>query len=49
MDVRYINPFLEATIHVLKTMAFINSKPGKPYVKKDEIATGDITGVIGIS
>lgn len=49
MDIRYINPFLEATIHVLKTMAFVNSKPEKPYIKKDEIAKGDITGVIGIS
>lgn len=50
MDVRYINPFLEATISVLKTMAFISSKPGKPYLKKkDETARGDVTGVIGLS
>jgi chemotaxis protein CheX len=50
VDVRYINPFLEATISVLKTMAFISSKPGKPYLKKkDETARGDVTGVIGLS
>ncbi|MBN2232190.1 MAG: chemotaxis protein CheX [Deltaproteobacteria bacterium] len=49
MDVRYINPFLEATISVLKTMAFVPSKPNKPYIKKDATAKGDITGVIGLS
>ncbi len=49
MDVQYINPFLEATIHVLRTMAFVTAKPGKPFVKKDEIAKGDISGVIGLS
>ncbi len=49
MDVRYINPFIEGTINVLKTMAFIPSKPGKPYIKKDPVATGDITGIIGLA
>ena len=49
MDVRYINPFIEGTINVLKTMAFIQSKPGKPYIKKNQTATGDITGIIGLS
>lgn len=49
MDVRYINPFIEGTINVLKTMAFINSKPGKPYIKKNHAATGDITGIIGLA
>lgn len=49
MDVRYINPFIEGTINVLKTMAFIPSKPGKPYIKKNQSAIGDITGIIGLS
>ena len=49
MDVRYINPFIEGTINVLKTMAFISSKPSKPYIKKSQTATGDITGIIGLS
>ena len=49
MDVRYINPFIEGTINVLKTMAFITSKPSKPYIKKNPAATGDITGIIGLA
>ncbi|MBN2331543.1 MAG: chemotaxis protein CheX [Deltaproteobacteria bacterium] len=30
-------------------MAFVTSTPGKPFVKKDQTATGDITGIIGLS
>ena len=49
MDVKYINPFLEGTIEVLKTMAFVNPKPGKPYLKKNNLAKGDVSGIIGIT
>jgi len=48
MDVRYINPFIESTIHVLKTMAFTTVSVGKPYLKKDAVAKGDVSGVIGL-
>jgi chemotaxis protein CheX len=49
MDVRYINPFLEGTISVLKTMAFVEPRPGRPYVKKNSVAQGDISGIIGLT
>ena len=49
MDVKYINPFLEGTIEVLKTMAFVNPRPGKPYLKKNNLAKGDVTGIIGLT
>jgi chemotaxis protein CheX len=50
MDVKYINPFLEATEEVLKTMAFLTPSPGKPYIhQKGEPAYGDVTGIIGLS
>ena len=49
MDVRFINPFLEATIDVLKTMAFVEPSPGKPYLKKDDLAKGDVSGIIGFT
>lgn len=48
MDVRYINPFLEATTNVVKTMAFVELTPGKPYLKRDNVGLGDITGIIGL-
>lgn len=49
MNVEYINPFLKATANVLKTMAFTEATPGKPYLKKEAAAGGDISGVIGIT
>ncbi len=49
MDVNLINPFLEATLHVLKTIARIDAEKGKPYLKKDNVAVGDVSGVIGLA
>ena len=49
MDVQYINPFLNATVKVLETMAFLKVRPGKPYVKKNSSAAGDVSGIIGIT
>ncbi len=49
MNVKYINPFLTATINVIKTMAFTEAKPSKPFLKKEQKAMGDVSGVIGLS
>jgi chemotaxis protein CheX len=49
MDVKYINPFLNGTLEVLKKMAFIDAVPGKPHVKTDGTAIGDVSGIIGIT
>jgi chemotaxis protein CheX len=49
MDVRFINPFLEGTVSVLKTMAMIEPKAGKPYVKKGNQAKGDVSAIIGMT
>lgn len=49
MDVTLVNPFIEATLHVLSSIAFIDATAGKPYLKKDTLAVGDISGVVGLS
>jgi chemotaxis protein CheX len=49
MDVKFINAFVEGTVNVLKTMAFIDPKPGAPYMKKDSVASGDVSGIIGLT
>jgi chemotaxis protein CheX len=49
MDVKYINPFLAGTLEVLKKMAHIDAVPGKPQVKTDDAASGDVSGIIGIT
>ena len=49
MDVKMINPFINATSNVLETMAFVKSEAGKPYLKNDNVAQGDVSGVIGFT
>ena len=49
MNVKLINPFINATINVLETMAFVNVNAGKAYLKKDNVAVGDVTGVLGLT
>ncbi|MFB3924517.1 MAG: chemotaxis protein CheX [Syntrophales bacterium] len=49
MDVKYINPFLAGTEEVLYKMASIRVSAGKPYLKKSDIAPGDVSGIIGIT
>jgi chemotaxis protein CheX len=49
MDVKLINPFINATMNVLETMAFTKTQAGQPYLKKDDAAHGDVSGVIGFT
>lgn len=49
MDVNLVNPFLNATLNVLETMAFVKAEAEKPYLKKDNVAQGDVSGIVGIT
>ena len=49
MNVKYINPLLEATLDVLSTMAMTSAKPGKPAIKTSTEPLGDITGLIALT
>lgn len=48
MKVEYLNPFIFATRKVLSMMAFMDSKPRKPYLKEkgDHQAPGNISALI---
>jgi len=49
LDAEFVNPFLSATIHVLKVQAQVEAKSGPLHVKKSgEPQSGDVSGVIGI-
>lgn len=48
IDVNMVNPFLEGVMSVLRTMCQVDAKPGKPFVKKEQIAKGDVTGIISV-
>ena len=41
--------FVSATVNVLSTMANIKPVAGKPFVKTDMVALGDVTAIIGIT
>ena len=48
MRVEFINPFIASLLNVLNTMAQLELTPGKPRLKKDDIAKGDISGIMGM-
>lgn len=48
MRAEFVNPFLVSLLNVLKTMATMDLTPQKPRVKKDEVARGDVSGLIGM-
>ncbi len=49
MDAGLVNPFIEGTLHILDTTAFVKVKPKSPFLKKNRESMGDITGVLEIS
>ncbi|MFT6895805.1 MAG: chemotaxis protein CheX [Paraglaciecola sp.] len=48
MNAAFINPFIAALRNVLSMMAQIELTPGKPQKKTTTIATGDVSGLIGM-
>lgn len=48
MKAEFINPFINALINVLQMMAQTELKPGKPKKKGDDVARGDVSGLIGM-
>ncbi|WP_243311956.1 chemotaxis protein CheX [Fundidesulfovibrio agrisoli] len=48
-DAEIAKPFVQATKHVLSTMAMLDPAPGKPYVKKNNTAAGDVSAVVGLT
>ncbi len=49
MDVELAKPFIKAITDVLTTMAFITPTAGTPFIKKNNVAQGDVTGLVGIT
>ncbi len=49
MDTEFINPVLRSMVNTFSMMAQFEPRPGKPYVKSQVAALGDISGVISMS
>lgn len=48
-DAEVAAPFIKATLVVLSTMSGIEASVGKPYVKKENIAEGDVSAIVGVT
>ncbi|MCP4271554.1 MAG: chemotaxis protein CheX [Gammaproteobacteria bacterium] len=48
MNVDIVNPFLQSLLNVLSTMAQTEATHRPPGIKRSQIATGDVTGIIGM-
>lgn len=42
-------PFVKATLDILSMMAGMAAKSGKPYAKKNNVATGDASAIVGVT
>lgn len=49
MNVEFVNPFLESIVKVIATMAHTEASPGKPFLKTEKSAKGDVSGIIGLT
>lgn len=48
MNVEFINPFLSSMLNVMSTMAQMELTPEKPKLKSNDVAQGDVSGLIGM-
>lgn len=48
INVDIINPFLDSMSNVLATMAMLEPQAGNVAIKDEDIACGEITGIIGL-
>lgn len=48
MNVEFINPFLSSMLNVMSTMAQMELTPEKPKLKDNDVAKGDVSGLIGM-
>ena len=49
MNVEYINPFITSTVNALSTMAGLEPRRGKPYLRQGCKIPCDISGTIGVA
>jgi chemotaxis protein CheX len=49
MQVKYINPFTQASVKLFKEFLQVDITPGKPYVKEDPYDLEEVSGIIGLA
>lgn len=48
-DVELARPFIKAAVDILGTMAMVQAQAGRPFIKKENVAEGDVTGLVGVT
>lgn len=48
-DIDIAKSFITATTNILSTMAGIEATHGAPYVKKGNVASGDVSAIVGVT
>lgn len=49
MDVKYINPFINSLVNTMETMLGVSPERETPFIKNNNMASGDISGIIGFA
>lgn len=49
LDIKFINPFLQATVKTFEVQCQVKMTPGKPYIKKNSIPQIAIAGVLSLA
>ena len=49
MNVELINPFINAAMKGLETMAFVKPRLVKPYLKQSNSGVGAVSGILGLT
>lgn len=49
MKAEHVNALIDATIDVIATMASLKVIPAKAYLKKEDLATGDVSSIVGLT
>ncbi|MCG3198201.1 MAG: hypothetical protein GHCLOJNM_02695 [bacterium] len=49
LDAGLVNPFIEATLHVLRAMARVEARRRDVFLKKDHRLFGEVSAILGIS
>ncbi len=49
MDVKYINPFLNSTVHTFASMIQLQVSPQAPFSKDKPYPSYDVSGIIGLT
>ncbi len=49
MDEKLVNPFIDATLNTLETIAMVSVQSKAPFLKRSSVADGEVTGIIHLS